>query len=189
MSAVDLSGDIALIALFLLTTNILLGLLISTRYSPVRNWPHRQINIFKLHNWTGYIALCVAVLHPIVLLFSKTAGFHVRDIVFPIWSPSQPLENTLGAIALYCVVVVVITSYYRTELGRQTWKRLHYLAYVSAAFFFTHGLLTDPHLQGNPFDPLDSEKIFVELCLLVVAAATALRIVYGLRKRKHKGAR
>ncbi len=184
MSAVDLSGDIALIALFLLTTNILLGLLISTRYSPVKNWPHRQINIFKLHNWTGYIAVCVAVLHPLVLLFSKTAGFRFRDIVFPIWSPSQPFENTLGAIALYCVSFVVVTSYYRIELGRRTWKRLHYTAYAAAGFFFTHGLLTDPRLRHSRFNPLDSEKMFVEFCLSTVVVAIALRVRYALRKQK-----
>ena len=189
MSAVDLSGDIALIALFLLTTNILLGLLISTRYSPVKNWPHRQINIFKLHNWTGYVAVCVAALHPSVLLFSKTAGFRFRDIVFPIWSPSQPFENTIGAMALYCVLLVVVTSYYRIELGRRTWKRLHYAAYAAAVFFFTHGLLTDPHLRNSPFNPRDSEKLFVEFCLLTVVVGIALRVRYALRKKKLKVSR
>jgi len=187
MSAITLSGDIALVAIFLLTTNILLGLLISTRYSPVRSWPHRQINTFKLHNWTGYVALCVAALHPAVLLFSKTAGFHLRDILFPVWSPSQPFENTLGALALYCVFLVVITSYFRLELGRKTWKRLHYTAYAAAALFFTHGLMTDPKLRNSRFNPFDAEKIFVESCLLVVLAAIAFRLKYALNKQPKGG--
>jgi predicted ferric reductase len=184
MSAVDLSSDAALVAIFLLTSNILLGLLISMRYSPLRNWPHRHINIFKWHNWTGYTALSVAGLHPFILLFSRTAGFKVRDVVLPIWSPSQPLENTLGAVALYCVILVAVTSYYRLALGRRTWKRLHFTTYVDAAFFFTHGLLTDPHLKNRPFDPLDAEKVFVELCLLVVVFTVGLRLRYGMRKRR-----
>ena len=74
MSTIDLSGYIGQAALLLLTGNILLGLLIFVRYSPVKNWPHRKINIFGLHNWTGYTALCVAGLHPVALLFSRTAG-------------------------------------------------------------------------------------------------------------------
>ncbi len=57
MTAVDLSGTTGLIAMGLLTLNILLGLLLSTNYNPVRRWPHRKIEIFTLHNWTGYIAL------------------------------------------------------------------------------------------------------------------------------------
>ncbi len=189
MSAIDLSGDIALVALFLLTANILLGLLISTRYSPVRNWPHRQFNIFQLHNWTGYIALFVAGLHPVVLLFSKTAGFRIKDILFPVWSPSQPLENTLGALAFYCLLIVVVTSYFRVELGRRTWKRLHYTAYAAAALFFTHGLLTDPHLKNSPLDPFDAEKVFVEVCLLIVLGSILARLRYALRKRSREAAK
>ncbi len=107
MSAIDLSSYIGQAALFLLTGNILLGLLISVRYSPVKNWPHRKISIFAMHNWTGYTALCVATLHPVVLMFSRTAGFRWTDILWPLHSPTQPLVNSLGAAALYCLTLVV----------------------------------------------------------------------------------
>ncbi len=136
MTAIDLSSYAGLIALCLLTLNILLGLLISVRYQPKKHWPYRHVNTFKIHNWTGYVALCVALLHPVILLLSKTAGFRVLDIAFPVWSPSQPLENTIGATALYCLVLVVVTSYYRVDIGRRLWKRLHYFAYAAAALFF-----------------------------------------------------
>ncbi len=184
MTAIDISSYAGLIALCLLTLNILLGLLISVRYQPKRHWPYRHINTFKIHNWTGYIALCVAGLHPLLLLFSSTAGFRLIDVLFPVWSPSQPFENTLGGIALYLLMVVVVTSYFRIELGRRLWKRLHYLAYAAAVFFFVHGLLTDPKLKNSPFNPLDAEKVLVEFCLLVVLTGAALRIRYALRKRK-----
>ncbi len=184
MTAIELSSDTALVALFLLTANILLGLLMAVRYSPVTNWPHRRVNIFKLHNWTGYIALCVAILHPVILLFSKTVGFRIRDILVPLWSPTQPVENTVGALALYCLLIVVITSYFRAALGRRTWKRLHYTAYAAAVLFFVHGLLADPQLKNGPLDPFDAEKVFVEVCLLTVLASAMLRLRYALRKRR-----
>ena len=186
MSAIDLSGDIALAALFLLTGNILLGLLISVRYSPVKNWPHRKINIFGLHNWTGYTALCVAGLHPIVLLFSRTAGFRWTNLLWPIHSPTQPLINSLGAAALYCLTLVVVTSYFRVELGRRTWKALHYTAYASAALFFIHGIFTDPQLKGRPTDFLDGEKLLVEGCLLIVLLAVGWRVRYAIKQRAHR---
>ena len=167
MSAIDLSSYIGLAALFLLTGNILLGLLISIRYSPVKSWPHRKINIFNLHNWTGYTALCVAGLHPVVLLFSRTAGFHWTDILWPLHSPTQPLVNSLGAAALYCLILVVVTSYFRVELGRRTWKALHYTAYASAALFFAHGIFTDPELKGRSPNFVDGESCWWKgACLL-----------------------
>lgn len=184
MTAIDLSSYVGLLAMGLLTANILLGLLISVRYSTLRSWPHRQINIFALHNWTGYTALCVAGLHPVVLLFSKTAGFRWLDLLWPIHSPSQPVVNSLGAAAFYCLAVVVVTSYFRLELGRKLWKGLHYTAYAAAALFFLHGILTDPELKNRPTDFRDAEKVFIEGCLMVVLVAVAWRVRYGLKKRR-----
>jgi sulfoxide reductase heme-binding subunit YedZ len=186
MSAIEFSSYVALFAMALLTTNILLGLLISVRYSTLRSWPHHQINIFALHNWTGYTALCVAGLHPVVLLFSKTAGFRWLDILLPLHSPSQPLVNSLGAAAFYCLAVVVVTSYFRLELGRRLWKGLHYTAYAAATLFFLHGILTDPELKNRPTDFLDGEKVFIEGCLLLVVLAVAWRLRYAWKKKRSR---
>lgn len=181
LTAIDVSGSVGLVALGLLTTNILLGLLISTGYNPLQRWPRRKIKLFTLHNWTGYLALAAATIHPLLILLSSTAGFLFRDIVFPVWSPTQPLENTLGAIAFYLVAFVVLTSYFRRLFGHHRWKLLHYTTYAAAATFFVHGLLTDPLLKNRPVDWIDAEKVFVEACGLIVLAATAWRIRHRRR--------
>src|SRR5258708_29865437 len=56
-----LSNDLGLVACFLLTFNLLLGLLLAFRYNPWTHWPHHRFNYFRLHNWTAYVALAVAV--------------------------------------------------------------------------------------------------------------------------------
>jgi len=182
-SAIDVSSVVGLVAVGALTANILLGLLISTGYNPVRKWPRRRIKLFLFHKWTGYSALAVAALHPSLILLSTTARFRPLDIVLPIWSPTQPFENTLGAIALYLVAFAVVTSYYRYAIGFRRWKQLHYTTYAAAAVFYVHGVLADPLLQNRPIDWLDAEKVYVELCLVAVAAATAWRATYGRRRR------
>ena len=42
MTAVELSGTVALGAIGLLTLNLLLGLLLSVGYNPTRHWPRRN---------------------------------------------------------------------------------------------------------------------------------------------------
>lgn len=179
MTAIDLSSYAGLTAMVLLTINILVGLLISVRYSPVRSWPHRQIPIFDIHNWTAYIALGLVGLHPTILLFSATAKFRWFDILWPLGSPGQRLYNCFGACAFYLLLVVVITSYLRRRIGRPLWKLLHYLAYGVAALVYVHGTLIDPNLKNEPTDFLDGEKVLVELCGLLVIAAIIVRIRYG----------
>ncbi|MGH7654137.1 MAG: ferric reductase-like transmembrane domain-containing protein [Gemmatimonadaceae bacterium] len=176
MDAISISSDAGLVALTLLTANFLIGLLLSTKYNPVRRWPHRRINTVKIHNWTAYLALAVAVLHPVLILFSATAGFGVVDLLYPIRAPKQPFVNTLGALGLYALVFIVVTSYFRFEIGRRRWKILHFTAYGLALLVLIHGIVTDPKLKDSPLDPLDGEKVYVELCALLILVAVVLRI-------------
>ncbi|MGH9541670.1 MAG: ferric reductase-like transmembrane domain-containing protein [Terriglobales bacterium] len=186
MSAIDLAGDLGLVAICLLSLNILIGLLISVRYNPRRGWPRRRLDLFRYHNWTGYTGLTFTIAHPLPLAWASRSRFSWAQIAWPIHAPSQPLVNTLGAIALYLVVLVAVTSYYRVALGRQAWKWVHYLSYVAAALFFLHGVVADAALRGAPLDPLDAEKVVIEACFLLVAASSFARWRYA---RLHPRAR
>ena len=169
----------------LLTVNILLGLMLSTRYQPpARWWPYGRRRIFDVHNWTAYVALGLVFLHPILLTFSQSAGFHLFDILWPVNSPGQRLYNCLGTLALYLTIFVVVTSYLRKRLGFKTWKTLHYLAYAAASVLFVHGILIDPNLKKQPPDLLDGEKVLIEICCLLVLVGSAWRVRYALQKVK-----
>ena len=186
VSAIDLSSDVGLVACGLLTLNIVLGLLLSMRYNPWTHWPHHRFNYFRVHNWTGYLALAVSALHPVIVLFSATANFRVVDVVAPVQSPKQPLVNSLGAVGLYALALVVVTSYFRHRMTRHTWKLLHYTAYVSAAFFLAHSLFSDPTLKGQPVDWLDGEKVYIELCALVVLAVSGYRVRWAVQRARRR---
>jgi predicted ferric reductase len=182
---------VGLVAVGMFTAQILLGLLVSVGYNPVRQWPRRRLKLFTFHNWLGYIALATASVHATILLFAeaKDGGrlFRVFDVLVPIWSPVQPFPNTLGAIAFYLVSFVVLTSYFRNVFGHRNWKRLHYTAYAAAFVFFSHGIVADPLLQNRPVDWIDAEKVYVEACALLIAGATVWRVKAG-RERKVRGA-
>ena len=178
-AAIDISSVAGLIAVGMFTAQILMGLLLSVGYNPIRQWPRqRWIKLFTFHNWLGYIGLATAFIHPLILLFSSTAGFRLFDIVVPIWSPTQPIPNTLGAIGFYLVAFVVLTSFFRRVFGRHRWKQLHYTAYAAAGVFYLHGIWADPLLKNRPVDFIDAEKAYVEGCALLVLTATVMRVRY-----------
>ena len=178
-TAVDISSIAGLIAVGMFTAQILMGLLLSIGYNPIRQWPRqRWIKLFTFHNWLGYLGLATAFTHPLILLASSTAGFRPFDIFVPIWSPVQPFPTTLGAIGFYLIAFVVLTSYVRRLFGRHRWKQLHYVAYAAAAVFYVHGIVADPLLQNRPPDYIDAEKAYVEGCALLVVAATIGRVRY-----------
>jgi predicted ferric reductase len=184
ISVLDICAYVGLVAVGAVAFNMVLGMLMAVRYSPVRSWPHRRFNYFQLHNWTGYVALTAAILHPLILLFNRPTRFRLVDVVYPVHSPSQPLENTIGAVALYAVAIVVVTSYLRVRLGRRLWKSVHFTIYFAAAALFWHSLFTDPDLKNSPVQWFDGGKVFVEVCLALIVCTTVVRRRYSLRKAR-----
>lgn len=181
----DLSAYVGLVAVGVVTLNLFLGMLMAFRYSPHRSWPHRRFNYFRLHNWSGYVALSVSLLHPAILLLNRDPRFRLMDLVYPIHSPSQPLENTFGAIAFYLLAFVVVTSYIRLRLSRHLWKSFHFSIYFAAAALFFHSLFTDPALKGDPIDWFDGGKVFVEACFVLIVVVSLLRWRYSRKKAAH----
>ena len=185
VTVLDLSAYVGLVAVGAVTLNMLLGMLMAFRYSPHRSWPHRRFNYFRLHNWSGYIALSVSLLHPAILLLNKDPRFRLLDLLYPVRSPGQPLENSIGAIAFYLLAFVIITSYLRLRLGRHLWKSFHFSIYFAAAALFFHSLFTDPALKGDPIDWFDGGKLFVESCFVLIMVVSLLRWRYSRKKSAH----
>jgi predicted ferric reductase len=181
MTILDLCAYLGLAAVGTATVNMLLGLLIALRYSPVRLWPHRHINIFRLHEWTAYLVLLLIVLHPAALLLRSSTHFAWTDVLLPIQSPVQPTINTVGAAGLYGLLIVIVTSIFRLRMARPLWKKLHLLVFPAFVLMFIHGVFADPLLSNGKVDLLDGGKIFVEICGAIALATWTARV----RLRRH----
>jgi predicted ferric reductase len=186
ISILDLCAYLGQGALGFAILNLLIGMLMSLRYSPMQRWPHRHVNIFALHRWTAYLAIALTLAHPAVLLFLDKPHFRLYDILWPIQSPLQPWINLIGAIALYLLLIVLVSSLLRTRIGRPLWRKLHYLVFPAAVLLLVHGILTDPDLKDGHPDLLDGGKIFIEGATLLFVAAIWFR--FRLRGRGFRAA-
>ena len=178
----DLSSTLGLIAMAVLTFNFLLGILLSTAYRRSPVWKRmpaavRKVSLDDLHNWTAYVALAVALAHPLLLVAGKALKYRLADILLPVSAPHQAVWTVLGAMALYALIVVVITTQkaVKRRLGFRAWKNIHLISYGTALLFVVHGIVMDPELKDRPVDWLDGEKLLVELCALILVAATIIR--------------
>ena len=175
ISLLDLCSYLGLGAVGAASINLLLGMLLSLRYSPVQRWPHRKIKLFALHQWTAYLTIAFTLTHPLVLLFLDKPHFRLYDIVWPIQSPLQPYINLAGAAALYLLLLVFVSSLLRTQIGRPLWRSLHYLVFPAAVLLLVHSVLTDPNLKDGHPDLLDGGKVFVEGASAVSLIAVGIR--------------
>ncbi|HEV8080740.1 MAG TPA: 2Fe-2S iron-sulfur cluster-binding protein [Chitinophagaceae bacterium] len=179
------SAYIGIAATVVLTLNFLLGMLVSTNYRRLSIWQNapqfiRKFNLVDVHNWTAYVALLLALVHPVLLLFDPSTKFRFIDIIFPINAPTQKIFVAMGTIALLAIIVLIITTQkvVKKKLGFRTWKNIHLTAYFAALLFLVHGLVMDPQLKNRPIDLLDAEKVLSEICFIVLVAALFFRVRY-----------
>ena len=190
----DLSSTLGLIATAVLTFNLLLGILLSTAYRRSPLWKRlpawvKKLSIDDLHNWTAYVALALVLAHPLLLLPDAKLRYRLTDILFPLNAPHQAFWTVLGALALYAVIAVIVTTQkaVKNKLGFRTWKNIHLISYGTALLFVIHGIVMDPELKDRPVDWLDGEKLLTELCGLVLVLATIVRWRWHLRHRRQTG--
>ena len=168
-----------------LTANFLLGMLVSTNYRRLSLWQKtplfiRKFNLVDVHNWTAYVALLLAMVHPVLLLFDPSTKFTLVDIIFPINAPTQRLFVALGTVSLLALIVIIVTTQkvIKKKIGFRTWKNIHLAAYPLALLFIVHGVVMDPQLKNRSIDLLDAEKILSEVCFIVLAVAVFYRVRY-----------
>ena len=181
----DLSSTLGLVATGVLTFNLLLGMLLSTAYRRSPLWKRlpgwvKKMSIDDVHNWTAYVALVLALAHPLLLLPDATLKYRLLTILFPVDAPHQVFWTMLGTLALYALLVVIITTQkvVKNRLGFRAWKNIHLISYGTALLFVIHGIVMDPELKDRPVDWLDGEKLVSEICGLVLLAATVVRWRY-----------
>lgn len=190
ISFIDVSAYIGLTAAGLMTLNLLIGLLLSVQYDSMQHWPRKRLPLLDLHKWSGYSALFVSLLHPAWLPFTKVANFSVIAVFFPFVTVEQPILLSLGALAMYTLIFVIVTAYLRHRFKYTFWKKLHYATYIVLASFLVHGIFTEPSLKANAvIDYLDGGKLFIEACAVLCIAMVFWRVSYGRKRRAANAAK
>ncbi len=179
METLELSGIIGLIAIACLAANFIVGFIIWRNF-PIK-LPYR-FTFLGLHKFTGYSAAVAILVHVILIPLDPKSKFSWSDLLLPLWTEHQPYANTFGALALYLITVVVISSYFKEMIKLQLWRALHYISYFAAVPLIVHSIWTDPKLEDRPIDWFDAEKIFALLSCLVIIGLTFYRFLI-LKKR------
>jgi methionine sulfoxide reductase heme-binding subunit len=180
VETIELSGIIGMIALAALAANFLVGICIWTKLNYQLPF---QLSFLQLHKFTGYSAAIAILLHIVLIPLDPQSGFTWGDLILPAWTLHQPLANTFGAIALYLIGIVIISSYFKDQIQSGLWRTLHYLSYFAIVPLVLHSIITDPKLKDRPIDWFDAEKLFVILCCAIISVVTFYRFILA-RKAK-----
>jgi DMSO/TMAO reductase YedYZ heme-binding membrane subunit len=159
-----------LVALIALTASIVVGVVASIGWTTER-WPrflsqsvHRNLSLFCL----GLVAI-----HIVTTVGDGYVPIGFLDAFIPFRSPYRPIWIGLGALTLDLMIAVLITSALRHRIGFQSWRFVHWLAYLCWPIALFHGL-------GSGTDaPLPVVMAVNATCAAAVLAAVACRLISG----------
>lgn len=131
-------------------------------------------NLF--HAFAATTGLALLGVHLGLLLIDEFMPFSLADLTVPMSSEYRPIAITAGVIAMYAVVLIVVSSWLRKPLGTARWRRLHLLAVPAFALALAHGV----------FAGTDTERpwmfsLYAVTGLLVVFLTLVRAFTYGYR--------
>ncbi len=156
------------VALLLLTTTTLLGVLSANRWRSER-WP--RFAVAGLHRNLTLLALVFIGTHVGTTIADSYAPVGVKDVFIPFTSSYRPVWLGFGALALDLLLAITVTSLLRRHIGYRTWRALHWAAYATWPLALAHGLGSGSDARFGWMAALSFG------CLALVVAAVAARLV------------
>ncbi len=141
-----------IVALVLVTTSVVWGLLFSTRLLQGRPSPKW---LLALHRHLGGLAVIFTAVHIAALVADSYVEFGPSEILVPFASEWQPQAVAWGVVAMYLLGAVELTSLLQKRLPRRLWRWVHLSSYLVFWMSIVHGLTagtdagTQPYIVGS----------------------------------------
>lgn len=130
--------------------------------------PGAKKSTVSLHQFLSTVGLLLLAVHLGGLLVDKYMTFSVTDLFFPFQGEYKPVGVTLGILAMYAMVIILVASWVRRGISNRMWRATHLLAIPTFALAMLHGVFagTDTPRTGFWLMYLSTGVIVVFLTIL-----------------------
>ncbi len=163
-----------LAALVVLTLSVVLGIVTSVRWSGT-GWPRFVIEL--LHRNSSLLATALIGVHVTAVVVDAFAPIGWKDTVIPFVSVYRPVWLGLGAAAFDVLLALMVTSLLRHRIRHQTWRFVHWFAYLCWPLVVVHGLGTGSDTR------IGFVLALYVACVVAVIAAAWWRLATGWPER------
>jgi DMSO/TMAO reductase YedYZ heme-binding membrane subunit len=121
----------------LLMVTVVLGVALSGRFAGTSTTRRR---LREAHPWVAGTALGLLALHVMAVVADSYVDVGLLQALVPGASPYEPLAVGLGAVSLWMLVAVQLTSLARRRMSRRAWHGVHLLSYLLAVVMTIHAV-------------------------------------------------
>jgi len=102
------------------------------------------------HATVASAGLAFLAIHVALLFVDRFVPFGLSDLFVPLTSEYRPVSVAFGIVAMYGMVLVLVSSWVRKRVGTVWWRRLHLLAVPTFMLTLLHGVFAGSD-SGRPW--------------------------------------
>jgi methionine sulfoxide reductase heme-binding subunit len=125
------------------------------------------------HAFVATVGLTLLAVHIVLLVIDAYMPFAVLDVLIPMRSTFRPLALTAGVIAMYAVVIVMVSSWSRSKMSTRLWRTIHLLAVPAFVLALLHGVFAGTDTQRPWMIALYGTTGVLTFFLVIVRGLTA----------------
>jgi sulfoxide reductase heme-binding subunit YedZ len=128
-----------LLALLLLTTSVIAGLVLKSR--PFGS-ALKPATVTDIHRFLAMLCLGATAIHGAALVLDSSVHISVVGLLVPGFVPYRPVWVAVGVVAAELMALVYASFSQRKRIGVKTWRRLHWSTYGIFAAMVVHGVMS-----------------------------------------------
>ncbi len=128
-------------------------------------------NLF--HAFVATTGLVLLAVHLGLLVVDAFMPFSVLDVLVPMRSTFRPLAITAGVIAMYAVVLLMVSSWLRGSINTRLWRTIHFIAVPAFILALLHGVFAGTDTERPWMVAMYATTGVITFFLVVVRGLTA----------------
>ena len=161
-----LNRSTGVVTIVLLTITTVLGVL-AIGGKPARGVPRFVTQ--ALHRNVALLSMLLLVVHLVTAVLDEFVEIKWYEAFVPFVGSFEPLWVGFGAIAVDLMIIVILTSLFRTRMQHTLWRGIHVTAYAMWGLAIGHGI-------GIGTDMTESLYVLTVVCAISVPLAAIYRL-------------
>lgn len=161
-----LNRSTGVVTIVLLTITTVLGVL-AIGGRPAGRLPRFVTQAF--HRNVALLAMLLLVFHLVTAILDEFVEIKWYEAFVPFVGSFEPMWVGFGAIAVDLMIIVILTSLFRTRMNHTLWRGIHITAYAMWGLAIGHGI-------GVGTDMTESLYVLTVVCAISVPLAAIYRL-------------
>lgn len=125
------------------------------------------------HAFVATTGLALLGVHLTLLLFDQYMPFTLPDVLVPMHSTFRPYAIGAGVIAMYAMVLLIVSSWSRSKISTRLWRAIHLLSVPAFVLALLHGVFAGTDTERPWMFVLYATTGVITFFLVVVRGLTA----------------